>query len=48
MPGDISWQPEDDAIHEEIDAQWKFLEMAKKHGVLTKIPDKKKYGLILK
>jgi len=36
------WNPE------VIDAQWKFLEMAKKHGVLTKIPDKKKYGLILK
>jgi ABC-type nitrate/sulfonate/bicarbonate transport system substrate-binding protein len=32
---------------EVIDSQWKFLEMAKKHGVLTKIPDKKKYGLIL-
>ncbi len=33
---------------EVIDAQWKFLEMAKKHGVLTKIPSKKKVALILK
>ena len=32
---------------EVVDAQWKFLEMAKQRGVLTKIPDKKKTGLIL-
>ena len=30
-----------------VDAQWKFLEMAKQRGVLTKIPDKKKTGLVL-
>ena len=29
------------------DAQWKFLEMAQKRGVLGKIPDKAKTGLIL-
>ncbi len=33
---------------EVIDSQWKFLEMAKKRGVLTKIPDKEKVALILK
>ncbi len=32
---------------EVIDSQWKFLEMAKKHGVLTKIPSKEKVALIL-
>ncbi|MEE9568725.1 MAG: ABC transporter substrate-binding protein [Candidatus Binatia bacterium] len=32
---------------EVIDSQWQFLEMASKRGVLTKIPDKKKHGLIL-
>ncbi len=32
---------------EVIDSQWEFLEMASKRGVLTKIPDKKKHGLIL-
>ncbi len=36
------WNPE------VIDAQWKFLKMAEKHGVLTKIPSKKKVALILK
>ena len=30
------------------DKQWQFLHMAKKHGILTKIPPKEKYGLILK
>jgi len=30
------------------DKQWDFLHMAKKHGILTKIPSKEKYGLILK
>ena len=30
------------------DKQWEFLHMAKKHGILTKIPNKEKYGLILK
>ena len=33
---------------EVIDAQWKFLELAKKHGILKKIPDKNKTALILK
>ena len=32
---------------EVIDAQWKFLEMASKHGVLGKVPDKNKVALIL-
>lgn len=32
---------------EVIDAQWKFLEMAVKHGVLKKVPDKNKIALIL-
>jgi NitT/TauT family transport system substrate-binding protein len=30
-----------------VDAQWDFLEMAKRRGVLTTVPDKKKHGLIL-
>ena len=30
------------------DKQWEFLYMAKKHGILKKIPNKEKYGLILK
>jgi len=30
------------------DKQWEFLRMAKKHGILKKIPNKEKYGLILK
>ena len=30
------------------DKQWEFLHMAKKHGILKKIPNKEKYGLILK
>jgi len=33
---------------EVINSQWEFLKMAKKHGVLTKIPSKKKHGLILR
>ena len=33
---------------EVINAQWEFLKLAKKHGVLTKIPSKKKHGLILR
>ncbi len=32
---------------EVVDAQWKFLEMAKKHGVLKKVPPKNKTALIL-
>lgn len=32
---------------EVVDSQWKFLEMAKERGVLEKVPDKQKYGLIL-
>ncbi len=32
---------------EVVDAQWEFLEMAKRHGVLEKVPDKAKHGLIL-
>lgn len=30
-----------------VDAQWEFLEMAKRRGVLDFVPDKKKHGLIL-
>lgn len=30
------------------DKQWEFLYMAKKHGILKKIPNKEKHGLILK
>ena len=30
------------------DKQWEFLHMAKKHGILNKIPNKEKHGLILK
>lgn len=30
-----------------VDSQWKFLEMAQKRGVLGKIPDKNKVGLVL-
>ncbi|MFQ5851385.1 MAG: ABC transporter substrate-binding protein [Candidatus Binatia bacterium] len=30
-----------------VDAQWNFLEMAKRRGVLKKVPSKKKHGLIL-
>jgi ABC-type nitrate/sulfonate/bicarbonate transport system substrate-binding protein len=30
-----------------VDAQWKFLEMAKQRGVLKKVPDKAKHGLVL-
>ena len=30
------------------DKQWEFLHMAKKHGILKKVPNKEKYGLILK
>ena len=33
--------------NEVIDAQWKFLELAKKHGILKKVPDKNKIALIL-
>ena len=32
---------------EVVDAQWEFLEMAKRHGVLGKVPSKKRHGLIL-
>ena len=32
---------------EVIDTQWEFLEMAKKHGVLKKVPSKEKVALIL-
>ena len=31
-----------------IDTQWAFLEMAQKRGVIDKVPDKAKHGLILK
>ncbi|MFQ5541918.1 MAG: ABC transporter substrate-binding protein [Candidatus Binatia bacterium] len=33
---------------EVINSQWEFLKMAKKRGALTKIPSKKKHGLILR
>ncbi len=33
---------------EVIDAQWKFLEMAKRVGVIDNVPSKKKHGLILR
>ena len=32
---------------EVVDAQWKFLEVAQRHGVIDKVPSKKKHGLIL-
>ncbi len=32
---------------EVVDSQWKFLEMAKKHGVLKKVPPKNKTAIIL-
>ena len=32
---------------EVVDAQWEFLEMAKRRGVLEKVPDKARHGLIL-
>lgn len=31
-----------------IDAQWKFLDVAKRAGVLTAVPSEAKYGLVLK
>ncbi|MFQ5903169.1 MAG: ABC transporter substrate-binding protein [Candidatus Binatia bacterium] len=34
--------------HEVVDAQWKFLEMARRRGVLTTVPSKKKHGLVLR
>lgn len=37
----------DDWNEEVVDSQWKFLEMAKEHGILDKVPDKEKYALIL-
>ena len=33
---------------EVVDSQWKFLEVAKKAGVIDKVPSKKKHGLILR
>jgi ABC-type nitrate/sulfonate/bicarbonate transport system substrate-binding protein len=30
-----------------VDAQWQFLEMAKRHGILDTVPDKKEHALIL-
>jgi ABC-type nitrate/sulfonate/bicarbonate transport system substrate-binding protein len=30
-----------------VDAQWQFLEMAKRHGVLPEVPDKSKHALVL-
>jgi hypothetical protein len=30
-----------------VDAQWEFLEMAKRRGVLTKVPNKARTGLVL-
>ena len=31
-----------------IDAQWQFLELAKRQGILNSVPSEQKYGLILK
>jgi len=33
---------------EVVTSQWKFLDMAKQRGILTKVPPKEKYGLVLK
>ncbi|MGH7032356.1 MAG: ABC transporter substrate-binding protein, partial [Stellaceae bacterium] len=30
-----------------VDAEWKFLDVAKKHGIIDAVPDKKKYALLL-
>ncbi|MGH8638510.1 MAG: ABC transporter substrate-binding protein, partial [Burkholderiales bacterium] len=30
-----------------VDAQWQFLELAKKHGVLKKVPSKEKHAILL-
>jgi ABC-type nitrate/sulfonate/bicarbonate transport system substrate-binding protein len=30
-----------------VDAQWQFLELTKRHGILEKVPDKKQHALIL-
>lgn len=30
-----------------MDAEWKFLDVAKKYGVISKVPSEKKYGLVL-
>jgi ABC-type nitrate/sulfonate/bicarbonate transport system substrate-binding protein len=30
-----------------LNSQWQFLEMAKKHGLLDKVPDQSQYGLVL-
>lgn len=30
-----------------VDSQWKFLEMAKSHGILPAVPDKKSHALVL-
>jgi hypothetical protein len=30
-----------------VDAQWKFLELAKRHGILEEVPSKEKRALIL-
>ena len=31
-----------------VDAQWQFLELTKKHGIIDAVPDKSKHALILK
>jgi ABC-type nitrate/sulfonate/bicarbonate transport system substrate-binding protein len=31
-----------------VDAQWKFLEVAKKAGIIDKVPPKEKYGVVLR
>ena len=30
-----------------VDAEWQFLELTKKHGVLKEVPDKKQHALVL-
>ena len=30
-----------------VDAQWQFLELANKFGILDKVPDEKTHGLVL-
>ena len=33
--------------HKSADAQWQFLEVAKRHGVLDKVPDEAQHALVL-
>ena len=33
--------------HKSVDAQWQFLEVARRTGILDKVPDKNKYALFV-